>query len=49
MEGGQNSDSDQFSDDDSFNVLIDEDFDLLQLTEEERADRVSGSSKLGRK
>ena len=38
MEGGQNSDSDQFSDDDSFNALTDEDFDLLQLTEEERAE-----------
>ena len=38
MEGGQNSDSDQFSLDDSFNALTDEDFDLLQLTEEERAE-----------
>ena len=38
MEGGQNSDSDQFSNDDFFNALTDEDFDLLQLTEEERAE-----------
>ena len=30
--------TDQFSDDDSFNALTDEDFDLLQLTEEERAE-----------
>ena len=38
MEGGQNSDSDKFSLNDSFNALTDEDFDLLQLTEEERAE-----------
>ena len=38
MEGGQNSDSDQFSLDDSFSALTDEDFDLLKLTEEERAE-----------
>ena len=38
MEGGHNSDSDQFSLDDSFNALTDEDFDPLQLTEEERAE-----------
>ena len=30
--------TDQFSLDDSFNALTDEDFDLLQLTEEERAE-----------
>ena len=41
MEAGQNSDSDQFSDDDFFNALTDEDFDLLQLTEEERAELVA--------
>ena len=38
MEGGQNSDSNQFFLVDSFNALTDEDFDLLQLTEEERAE-----------
>ena len=41
MEGGQNSDSDQFSHDDSFNALTDEDFDLLHLTGEETAELVT--------
>lgn len=36
MDGGENSDSDQFSDDEFYNDLPDDDFDLLQLNEEER-------------
>ena len=39
--------TDQFSDDDSFNALTDEDFDLLQLTEEERAELVTVVSREG--
>ena len=41
MEARQNSDSDQFSDRDFFNALTEENFDLLQLTEEERAEIVA--------
>ena len=41
METTQNFDSDQFFDGDFFNVLTNEDFDLLQLTEEERAELVA--------
>jgi hypothetical protein len=37
MDGGENSDSDQFSDDEFYNALPDDDFDLLQLNEKERA------------
>ena len=37
----KNCDSDQFSDDDSFKALTEEAFDLLQLTEEERAELVA--------
>ena len=37
----QNSDSDQFSGGDFFNALTDEDFDLLPLTKEERAELVN--------
>ena len=37
----QNSHSDQFSDGDFFNALTDEDFGLLQLTKEERAELVN--------
>ena len=41
MEARQNSDSDQFSYGDFFNAPTDEDLDLLQLTEEERAELVA--------
>ena len=47
MEARQNFDFDQFSDGDFFNALTDEDFDLLQLTEEERAELVAIVNKEG--
>ena len=38
MEADDNNDSDQFSDDDVYNNLDENDFDLFELTEEERAE-----------
>ena len=35
MKGGENSDSDQFSANELYNNLPDNDFDLIQLTEEQ--------------
>ena len=38
MEADDNNDSDQFSDDDVYNNLDENNFDLFELTEEERAE-----------